>query len=151
MYILFFVLWFIYNGRVTWELLFFGAVIVFLINLFATKVIGYSIQHEIRIWRNLPLIILYILNLVAEIIKASLAVMSVIFTPGAGPDPVIIEFYSGFNSNFCNVVLANSITLTPGTYTVIQDKDHFVVHCLRREYAEGITESSFVQLLRRIK
>jgi multicomponent Na+:H+ antiporter subunit E len=49
------------------------------------------------------------------------------------------------------VLLANSITLTPGTYTLFQDKDHFVVHCLRREYAEGMDNSTFVELLRKVK
>ena len=28
---------------------------------------------------------------------------------------------------------------------------HFLVHCLRLEYAEGIEESSFVKLLRRVR
>ena len=67
------------------------------------------------------------------------------------PEPVIVEFHSGFQSRLQNVLLANSITLTPGTITVFQDGDHFVVHCLRREYAEGIEDSSFVRLLRRVK
>ena len=151
MYILFLILWFIFNGRVTTELLIFGLVMAAVASYFATKVMGYTAKTDLMILRNLPLAILYILNLILEIVKATLAVMSVIFTPGKKPEPIIVEFYSGFKSDFCNVLLANSITLTPGTYTIIQDKDHFVVHCLRPEYAEGMEESSFVHLLRRIK
>ena len=48
-------------------------------------------------------------------------------------------------------LLANSIALTPGTYTLFLQGDHFVIHCLRPEYAEGIEDSSFVRLLRRLK
>ena len=67
------------------------------------------------------------------------------------PDPVIIEFHSGFDTQLQNVLLANSITLTPGTITLFQEGDHFAVHCLRREFGEGIEESSFVRLLRKIR
>ena len=50
----------------------------------------------------------------------------------------------------CMSVQAEGV-LTPGTYTVFQEKDRFVIHCLRREYAEGLEDSSFVHLLRRLK
>ena len=45
------------------------------------------------------------------------------------------------------VVLANSITLTPGTITVSVENDSFCVHCLDRELAEGMEDSVFVELL----
>ena len=64
---------------------------------------------------------------------------------------MLVEFHSGLPSDFQNVLLANSITLTPGTYTLEQQGDHFLVHSLVPEYAEGMAESSFVQLLRKLK
>ena len=95
--------------------------------------------------------ILYIGILVVEIIKAAFSVMRVALNPQVKPDPVVIEFHSGFRTDLQNVLLANSITLTPGTYTLFQEGDHFVVHCLRKEYAEGMEESSFVKTLRKMK
>ena len=74
-----------------------------------------------------------------------------ILSPSAKPDPVLIAFDSHLPTEFQNVVLANSITLTPGTVTVQMKDGHFLVHCLRLEYAEGIEESSFVKLLRRVR
>ena len=59
-----------------------------------------------------------------------------------------MEFHSGLKTELQNVLLANSITLTPGTYTLFQEGDHFVVHCLKREYGEGMEESSFIKYLR---
>ncbi len=67
------------------------------------------------------------------------------------PDPVIVEFYSGFDTSIQNVLLANSITLTPGTVTVFQEKDHFVVHALDPAFAEGIEDSAFVRLLSKMR
>ena len=44
-------------------------------------------------------------------------------------------------------MLANSITLTPGTITVSVEGDKFLVHCLDKELAAGLEDSVFVELL----
>ena len=145
-----FILWLVLNGRMTAEILIFGVLIGMVVSWFAFKVIGYSPADDWRMVRNLPVFILYALNLVWEILKAALTVMGMVFRADE-PDPVLIEFYSGFRNDLQNVLLANSITLTPGTITVFQEGDHFVVHCLRREYAKGIEDSSFIKILRKLK
>ncbi len=147
--ILFFLLWIVLNGRITLEIVLFDIAVTALIYTFLVKALGYSVAMDIRISKNIPVGTVYILNLIWEVIKASVTVVGVALTPGMKPDPVLVEFHSGLPGNFLNVLLANSITLTPGTITVFQRGDHFVVHALRREYAEGLDESSFVKLLRR--
>jgi multicomponent Na+:H+ antiporter subunit E len=149
--ILFFVLWIIFNGRLTLEIVIFGAVISAFIYAFAVKVMDYSPASDLRVFRNLPVFLHYCINLIVEIVKASFSVMKVALDPHARPEPVVVEFRSGLEEDFMNVILANSITLTPGTITIFQEKDHFVVHALKEEYAEGIESSSFVTLLRRFK
>ena len=57
----------------------------------------------------------------------------------------------GLKTDTARVVLANSITLTPGTITVTLEGDEFVVHCLDKELADGIENSVFVALLRRME
>ena len=151
MAILLFLLWIIWNGMVNAEIILFGVALTALVLLFAVKVLGYSLESERRFWRNSPLFLRYVGVLIGEIFKASLAVAKLACSPGGSPDPVIVEFHSGLPSDFQNALLANSITLTPGTFTLIQEGDRFVVHCLRREYAEGIDESVFVELLRKVK
>ena len=138
------------NGRITWEIVAFGAVITALVTWFAVKVIGYSVKKEWRNYRNLPILLLYVLDLILEILKAAWLVARMVFRADE-PDPVIVEFHSGLKTQFQNVLLANSITLTPGTITVFQEGDHFVIHALRREYAEGLESSSFVRILGKLK
>ena len=151
MAILLFLLWIIWNGRLSVEIILFGVLLTVPAFLFGVKVLGYSLESECRFWRYFPLFLLYTLTLIREIFKAALAVALLAFDPKGKPEPVIVEFDSGLPTDFQNVLLANSITLTPGTYTLFQDKDHFVVHCLRREYAEGMDNSTFVELLRKVK
>ena len=49
------------------------------------------------------------------------------------------------------MVLANSITLTPGTITVNLEGNEFYVHCLDKEFAEGMEQSIFVELLEKME
>ena len=146
--ILIFLLWLVLNGALTREILIIGVVCTLLVCLFMYIFMGYSPRSDLWALLHLPWMIVYVVCLVFEIIRAALNVMKVSFDPKKKPDPVIIEFHSGFMRDFSNVLLANSITLTPGTITVFQEGDFFVVHCLRKEYGEGIGDSSFVRLLR---
>ncbi len=150
MYLGIILLWIILNGRLDGEILIFGVLLSVVVSLFAQKVIGYNRAKDERILKNLPVFLLYIPVLLWEIIKASFSV-ALLSMSMKKPDPVIVEFHSGFTSDMENVLLANSITLTPGTITLFQEGDHFVVHCLRKEYGEGLSESVFVKLIRKIK
>ncbi len=56
-----------------------------------------------------------------------------------------------FKTDTARFLLANSITLTPGTITVAVEGDKFIVHCLDKTLAEGIESSVFVKLLKKIE
>ena len=49
------------------------------------------------------------------------------------------------------MVLANSITLTPGTITVAMEEDELTVHALDVSLAAGMDDSVFVHMLRRME
>lgn len=150
MWLFLFLLWIVLNGRVTVELVIFGVVIATAVTVFADRVIGYKSATDKLILRNLPIFFLYILNLIREIIVSAFAMAGMVYS-AEPPKPVIIEFHSGFDTRLQNVLLANSITLTPGTITIFQEGDYFVIHCLKREFGEGIEDSSFVRLLSKIR
>ena len=151
MFILFFALWLIFNGRITAEILVLGLLIVALVCFIFYRLLGYRLSYDLIILRNLPLFIWYFLNLIREIVRSSLSVIAVIWNPAKKPDPIMIELRSGLNDPFSNVLLANSITLTPGTYTVLQEGDRLVIHCLRREFADKVDTSSFIRILKKLR
>ncbi len=45
-------------------------------------------------------------------------------------NPRVVHFRTKLKSDMARVILANSITLTPGTITLVIDNDHLVVHWL---------------------
>lgn len=99
----------------------------------------------------LPLFAAYFWVLVKEIVKANVCVMKIILSPKLWPEPALVFFETDLESGLAKVMLANSITLTPGTITVSVEGNRFCVHCLDRELAEGMEASVFVELLKKME
>lgn len=148
--ILFFLFWIVLNGRITLEIVLFGILISAAMILLHYRSVHYTPERDIFVLRNVPVLLHYMLVLIREILCASFQVMSWALSPKKHPQPVIVEFHSQLASNQLNVLLANSITLTPGTYTLFQEGDHFVIHCLSDEFSKGLEDSAFIRLLRRM-
>ena len=90
----------------------------------------------------------YMAVLLWEILRANFGVMKVIASSADKISPAIIEIKIPIRHAFFRVLLANSITLTPGTITVdTSDDGQFLVHCLDRSMADGIESSKFVKLI----
>jgi multicomponent Na+:H+ antiporter subunit E len=89
--------------------------------------------------------------LIAAIVKSTLGACRFILVPGADPQPLICRFTTPLKTDRARALLANSITLTPGTITVSLEDGEFTVHCLDRSMAEGLDSSRFVQLLLRLE
>lgn len=151
MYILFFLMWIIFNGRVTTEIVLFGLVISGLMYAFVCRFMDYSPKRDLIIFRKSGYILQYIGVLLAEIVKANMSVVKLILSSKYEPEPVIVRFRTDLKTKTAKVLLANSITLTPGTITASLEGDELVVHCLDREFAEGMDSSIFVKLLKRME
>lgn len=151
MFVLFFLIWVIFNGQFTVEIAAFGVVIAGVMYWFLCKFFDYSPRYDLFLLRKLPLLLHYFFTLVVEILKANLTVFKLIYTAEYELEPAVVHFKTDLRSTFARVLLANSITLTPGTITVALTGNEYTVHCLDKELAEGISSSVFVKLLTRIE
>ncbi len=151
MYLLFLAVWLILNGKVTGEILIFGLVISAVLFWFMCRFLDYSFRKEILLFRLTPLFIRYFWVLVKEIVKANVCVLKIIFSPELQPEPAFVYFDTNFKTGTARMLLANSITLTPGTITVSVEGDRFCVHCLDQELADGVEDSVFVELLKEME
>ena len=151
MYLLFWVLWVVFNGKFTLEIALIGIVIAAIMYLFICKYMDYNPKTEIRIMKNFGRGLHYAFVLVCEIWKANFKVMYLILSSKIEVEPVIIYFKTKLKKETSKVALANSITLTPGTITVTLEEDAYCVHCLDKEFAEGIDSSIFVTLLTKME
>ena len=147
MFLLFFSVWLILNGKVTAEICVFGVVISAALFYFMCRFMEYSMRKELLLFKLIPLFVRYFWVLVKEIVRANVCVLKIILSPELQPEPAFVYFETALRTGLAKVMLANSITLTPGTITVSVEGNRFCVHCLDRELAEGMEESVFVELL----
>ena len=151
MYLLLFGLWFLLNGRFTFELLCFGLGLTGLLALVMNALFGYTSRKELRLWRKLPLALAYLAVLFWEICKAALGVLLRILFPRGRIHPALVRIRVDLRSELARYILANSITLTPGTICVETQGDVLTVHCLDVAMLENTENGVFVRLLRRLE
>ena len=151
MYLLLLVLWIVFNGKITLEILLFGLAISAIIYWFMCKFMDYSIKRDILTMKKIPLIIVYIWVLIKEIVKANFIVITYMTSYKIQTEPVLVKFKTTLKTKAAKVILANSITLTPGTITVSLEKDEYVVHCMDKDLSKGLEDSIFVTLLEKME
>jgi len=151
MLLLFFLAWIVFNGRITLEIVLFGIAIALAVFAFVCRFMDFSIQREWNFYRRLPLFARYVFVLIREIITANLAVCRMILTRKEVMEPVLVRVHTDLKTETARVILANSITLTPGTITVSMTDQELLVHCLDKSLSEGMEDSVFVKLLEKIE
>ena len=151
MYIIFLLLWIMLNGQLNLEIVCFGVIIAGVLYAFVCRFLDYSPKKDLLLMRKLPYILAYILILIWEIIKANMDAIRLSLSVRNEVDPVIVRFRTDLKSRAARVALANSITLTPGTITVALEEDELIVHALDETLIEGIDESIFVRMLRKME
>jgi len=75
--------------------------------------------------------------LLIEIVKANLSVAAVVLRPRKAISPTIVDVQTE-SGPIGQTLLANAITLTPGTVTLDVDDGCLRVHCLTRVAADGL-------------
>ena len=151
MFLLFFFVWIVFNGKITAEIVWLGLVIATLVFWFICKFMDYSIRKEKLFYKKFGSFGAYIYLLIKEIISANMTVLHMVLTEKEQMEPIIVTFRTNLKTEMARVILANSITLTPGTITVAIEEDELVVHCLDKSLAEGIEDSVFEQRLKELE
>lgn len=75
-----------------------------------------------------------------EIVLANIEVAKIVLNPALPVEPQIVRFKTRLKKPVSRVILANAITLTPGTLTVDIEGDEFVVHALTSAAGTGVAD-----------
>ena len=86
---------------------------------------------------------LYLLWLLWQIVLANIHVLKISFSPNLNDkiQPQLVKFRTGLKTDFQKYVLAQSITLTPGTVTLDIKDDVFIIHAISDHAAKGLVSS----------
>jgi len=138
-FLVLFIFWFMLSGE------FGGLLVAFAVifSLIAAYLSHDFFLHRLRkdYFRMVKDIILYLPWLMKETFIANMQVVKIVLSPSMPIDPLVVEVKSDLKSDLGLTILANSITITPGTVTLdIKEDNVFVVHALTEYHAQGILE-----------
>jgi multicomponent Na+:H+ antiporter subunit E len=94
-------------------------------------------RHE-ALFRVVPKMPGYWWWLLQEIVSSSIEVARLVLHPAMPISPTLVEIDAETGSEVGQVILGNSITLSPGTVTLDVHKGRLLVHCLTREGARAL-------------
>ena len=149
LFALLFLLWVLLNGRVTAEICVFGLAAAGALTWFSGRFLGYGEKR--RSVKYYLYLAGYLFVLLWEVLRANTQVFRIVLAGRLSFSPALVYFDTDLKDELSQVMLANSITLTPGTITVQNEGGRFCVHALDRSLAEGIENSIFVRMLRRME
>ena len=146
MFVVFFVLWVVFNGKLNAEIAVFGVILSALVYLFSCKFLNYSFEKDRKLFRLIPAAVKYVWLLICEIVKSNLALIRVVYSRRMEVKPRLVTFRTPLKGAFKSI-LADCITVTPGTISVISEEDRLTVHALDTGFADGIEDTEFQKQL----
>ena len=127
--------WLMLNGRLEADILIVGSIISLAITLLYRN--GLSFFTEFRFT---PAAFVagfrYYGYFFKELFKSNLTLAVIVLSPSLPVNPAIIKVRTKLKSRMGRLMLANSITLTPGTLTVEMEGEWLYIHCVTLESAD---------------
>lgn len=154
LFILLFIIWIALTSSFNWQELSTGIVISLVLSLFL-----YRRYSDLGLppleGRRVAFFFIYLLVLFKEIIKANLDVAYRVLHPKMPIKPGIVVIKTELKQDLAKMILANSITLTPGTFTLDILGDNLLIHWINVktedvDEATKIIGEKFEKYLRKI-
>jgi multicomponent Na+:H+ antiporter subunit E len=129
--------WVVFSGKLDAFHLSLGAICCALVSWASADLLIKNFGGQNRLMKTLRFLA-YAPWLIYQVILSNFHVVALVINPSK-IHPQIVRFKSKLKSDFSNVTLANSITLTPGTITMdIENGNEFVVHALSKKVADDL-------------
>ena len=151
--ILLFLLWLVFNERLTLDVIVAGVIVVALLSYLLKKVGLWSMQKDMQVVSRIPAMIGFVLRLIYEVFKANIHMVALVLSPNPNEriKPKILKHKNPIKTEAGRVALANSITLTPGTVTVDVGDDYVYVHAIDEYAEEGLANSVLEKKIERME
>lgn len=127
--------WVLIAGFAPYELLL-GGVVALILSLLISRYVGYSfgVSAVIGLFR---FIFVYIPVFLYRLVLANFDMAYRVLSPKLPISPRIVKVPTGLQSDFKKLVLANTITLTPGTLSLDVEDDGVLVHWVNAQGESG--------------
>jgi multicomponent Na+:H+ antiporter subunit E len=127
--------WVLLNGSFALDVLLIGAITAFIVAfLFRANL---AVVTEFRATPSaFAATARYVVYFLKELVKSNLRLASIVLSPALPLNPGIVKTRTRLQSRMGRLMLANSITLTPGTLSVELDGEWLYVHWVTVESAD---------------
>jgi len=122
-----FVFWLALSSKFDWPELICGSLVCLIVSLFGAHTYSKLGFPSLSI-KTVLFFLVYMIVLFWEIIKANLDVAYRVIHPKMPIKPGIVVIKTCLKSDIAKMILANSITLTPGTFTLDIIGDELLIH-----------------------
>ncbi len=137
---LFLAFWILITASVSWDNILRGLTVSLLVTLTLRFVLRTKLPEDITLLFLLVRFPLFLVMLAWDVIKANVNLAYLLLKPRLEVDPVMVRFRTELRGDFRKTVLADSITVTPGTLTVDARGDELLVHCLTPSHKDGLLQ-----------
>lgn len=138
-FIILFVFWIFISGQLDWWHLSWGVLCCALVSYISHDLLFQDIRSKGKI-REATNFAKYVPWLLCQIIRANIYIAYLALHPKMPKliDPHIIRFKTKLKKDLAVVTFGNSITLTPGTITVLIKDSYFYVHAIDKIVARAL-------------
>ncbi len=143
--------WIVVTGSLHYQQLLLGLLVVLGVSWFNNDLFFRRDERVLLETRAALLYLRYGLHLFKAIILANIQVAVLVLDPRMPISPGMVRFGSPMKTGLHKTILANSISLTPGTLTVLVEEEEFMVHALTRKNAEEVVTWELAEELAKIE
>ncbi|MTV24338.1 hypothetical protein FTX61_02715 [Nitriliruptoraceae bacterium ZYF776] len=149
--LLLFAFWVGLSGRLDPLFLVLGALSSLAVALAATPLfeatLGGAGRHPwVKVWRLVP----YGAWLLGRMVVSAFQIARIVLDPRIPPEPGIVRFRTQLSSPAARAMLANSITLVPGTMTLEVDGDEITMHSFTPDATDDLASAAMQDRIARI-
>ena len=146
-----FLFWVAVSGSLQWPQLVVGLAAAAFVTYFnRTMLITIKERPAVHL-RTIIWLVGYFFKLLLDIVKANFQVAWLVLHPKMPIEPNMVELEVDIDRIASRVLLANSITLTPGTLTVLSDEKKYLVHALTINSGEALKQWPIIERLKQME
>ncbi len=146
-----YILWFIFNEKVTAETAVSGLIVCAVLYFFLCRFMGYSLKKDIKAFKNIPLFFKFLIHLFINIVFSNINVIKIILSKNKKADSEIVVFNPSLKKFGTKCLYANSITITPGTFTIKLKDGVYTVHSLIPSFSKHLLDSEILKNIKQME
>ncbi len=145
--LIYLVYWTILSEKLTLEHIAIGSIVCLAIFIFNKKTSFNNRLEKLLHLKSIKYWAIFVVLLIKEIFKSNLNVAKIVLSPKLNISPSLIYINTNIKSDLYKSILANSITLTPGTLTINLNDDELLIHCLQKDSSLSLNNNVLEKII----